>query len=51
MFYKAFKKEKLKFLALRKVPVDKNILGKVSKKSKPRIVQIIFSSKTKNTTL
>ena len=50
-FIKYSKKEKLKFLALRKVPVDKNILGEVSKKSKPRIIQIIFSSKTKNTTL
>ena len=39
------KKEKIRFLALRKVPVDENVLGDLSKESKPKILQLIFSSK------
>ena len=35
------KKEKIKFLAIRKVPTDENVLGDLSKKSKPRILQVI----------
>ena len=39
------KKEKIKFLAIRKVPTDENVLGDFSKKSKPKILQVIFSTK------
>ena len=42
------KKEKIKFLSLRKVPVDENVLGDLSRKSKPKILQLIFSTKIKD---
>ena len=42
------KKEKIRFLALRKVPVDENVLGDLSKESKPKILQLIFSAKIKD---
>ena len=42
------KKEKIKFLSLRRVPIDENVLGDLSKESKPKILQLIFSTKTKD---
>ena len=48
-FLNLTEKEKIDFVSLRVVPIDDNVLGDFSKQSLPKIMQLIFLTKAKNT--